>query len=365
MSRIGIDLRIVHFARSGFHRYARGLLWSLERALRPEIELVLLRHPEDRDEGLQMERGQSVAIGTPLFTPDEAAKLEEETRTLGLDAVHFPFSLLPGRVADRVTLTIHDLTCRRAPETIEEPYRSFYRRSLAAAATADRVLAVSSTVARELLEVGVSANQLATCPPLTPFEMGEAYFTPASTETKPPVDMPYVLAVGSIEPRKNLVGILDAYEHLRRVGGQRVGLVLCGAHGWSEGPFIERLGRHPFRSDITLVRDANDAVLRELLRGCLVFVQMSLYEGFGLPVLEALYEGACVLSTRVPSLTEGGFPAAGWIEADQPAQAGARLAALVGDADERARLAEESRALVGETYRALDPCRFSAALEVA
>ncbi len=362
--RIGIDLRIVHFARTGFHRYARGLVWSHRQSVSSlhGVEIVLLRHPEDCGDSIGDAPFEQVPTATPLFSPSEPDRLHEELAPLHLDVVHFPFSLLAGRPAPRVVLTIHDLTCVVQSDSMDSGYRSHYRAALGAASEVDRIVAVSQQVRADLIERGLSADKVVSCAPVTPFETGEGYFAqPADLDDTPggSGDAPYVLVVGSIEPRKNLLGVLDAFAQLRLASDGRARLVICGSHGWREEAFREKLGAHPYRDDISIVRGAGDGELRRLLRGCAVFLNMSFYEGFGLPVLEALYEGACVVSAPVPSLCESGFPPDGLIDPLDPGAAGRRVAALLGEADARRSLAVRGRSAVSDYYRGQDPGRYA------
>ena len=155
--RVGIDLRVVHHAKTGFHRYARGLIRSLERAPGDGRRFVLLRHADAAPFATTAPHLEQVRLATPLFRPDEGERLGREVAPLTLDAIHFPFSLFPGRVAGRVLLTIHDLTCLERPDSIEPAYLPDYLRAVRDADRADRILAVSDRVARALVAALKSA----------------------------------------------------------------------------------------------------------------------------------------------------------------------------------------------------------------
>ncbi len=359
--RIGIDLRITHFAKTGFYRYGQGVLTSLRRFPPEGDRFVLLQHPEDHSFAPLPPNVERVPLSAPLFSADEEHELRREIGALHLDAIHFPFSLLPGRVAERVILTIHDLTCEKFPELIEDRYLATYRHTLRCADAADRIVAISQEVAADLVTAGIDADKIRACHPLTPFE------SPAP-EPDEPVDKDlveevtgseYILSVGSLEPRKNHLATLAALAELRRHHAAPVRLVLVGSHGWLMGPFLDALDNHPFARDILCVPDANDATVRHLLRHCTLFLNLSRYEGFGLPVLEALAEGACVLSTPTPSLTESSFPTDLTLETAEPQIVAKRAAELLADAASRRDLAALARSVVGAFYRASDPARLS------
>lgn len=361
MQRVGIDLRIVHYARTGFHRYAQGLVRSLERFPQDGLRFVLLRHADDASSATVASHIETARLATPLFCLDEGERLRREIAPLALDAVHFPFSLFPGRVAGRVLLTVHDLTCIELPQSIEQSYLPFYLGALRGAGEADRVFADSDRVVAELVAAGLPAQKIRRCYPLTPFE--EPTPGPGGALDRELVERlagrPYVLSVGSLEPRKNHVALLAAFARLRERISAPVLLVVVGQHGWLMEPLLDAIVGHPYREDVGLVRDASDTTLRHLLRHCRLYVGCSIYEGFGLPALEALAEGACVVSTPIPSLVESGFPRDGLIQATAPDALAARLAALLADADARDSLAARGRTAVGAFYRSCDPARLA------
>jgi len=361
MTRVGIDLRIVHYAKTGFARYARGLIRSLERFPQNGTRFVLLRHADDDGLDAMSSNIEETRLATPVFCPEERERLHDEITPLALDAVHFPFSLFPGRVTERVILTVHDLTCLKFPQSIEERYLPFYLGALRRAGEADRILAVSDRVACELAATGLPARNIRPCYQLTPFEEPKLYREGAVDRVLAERlnGRCYLLSVGSLEPRKNQLALLNAFGRLRQRADDRVLLVLVGSHGWLMEPLLNAIDNHPARSDIYLVRDANDATLRHLFRHCRLYVNCSAYEGFGLPALEALAEGACVLSTPIPSLVESGFPADGFIDTDDVDALARRLATLLVNVGARDALAARSHTIVGRFYRSLDPERLA------
>jgi len=362
MTRVGIDLRILHYAKTGFHRYAQGLLRSVQRFRDPDTRLILFRHAAESAPEPVSAHGGDVVLATPLFQRDEGDALRRELEPLDLDVIHFPFSLFPGRVAPRVVLTIHDLTCVRFPQFIEPRYLPFYLDAVRRAGEADRISVVSARIRADLVRRGLLPEKIHLAYPLTPFEEDTASTCTAAVD-RALIDRldgrPYLLSVGSLEPRKNHEATLAAFSRLRTRAPERLLLLLVGHHGWLMEPLAQALRRNPYREDVWLVGDANDATVRHLLRHCRLFVNLSVYEGFGLPVLEALAHGACVLSTPIPSLAESGFPREGILETTDAEAVATRLARLLADAEARTALAARSRAVVGTFYRACDPARLA------
>lgn len=116
----------------------------------------------------------------------------------------------------------------------------------------------------------------------------------------------YWLAVGTIEPRKNLIRLLDAYATFRLHHPEVVRLVLVGQRGWKAKPFYDALDAHPYREDIVLTGYVTDEELAALYGQAIALVYPSEYEGFGLPVLEAMACGCPVICSDVSSLPEVG-----------------------------------------------------------
>ncbi len=116
---------------------------------------------------------------------------------------------------------------------------------------------------------------------------------------------PFVLSVATLEPRKNIERLVAAFEQLRaRASGKRRRLVLVGRLGWNCGPLLERIAASPYRLDIIHLGHVDDVALVDLYRACEAFAYVSLAEGFGLPVLEALACGVPVVTSDLPVIRE-------------------------------------------------------------
>lgn len=149
------------------------------------------------------------------------------------------------------------------------------------------------------------------------------------------VDGPFVLCAGTLEPRKNLVRLIDAYGGLPDELRAQYRLVLVGPKGWEADEIHSRIAS----SDVTLLGYVDDEDLGALYQSCTAFCYPSLYEGFGLPVLEAMTSGAPVLASRIASLTEVAGEAARYVDPLDVNDIRAGLKELVGSEEERSRLA--------------------------
>ena len=146
----------------------------------------------------------------------------------------------------------------------------------------------------------------------------------------------FVLSVGTLEPRKNLVRLLEAHARLPR----RVQLVLVGPRGWEFEPILARAGA---RDEVRLLEQVSDDDLVALYQSCTVFCYPSLYEGFGLPLLEAMAAGAACVTSGVSSLPEVGGDAVRYVDPTSVEEIRSALADLIDDAPARVELGRRAR----------------------
>lgn len=149
------------------------------------------------------------------------------------------------------------------------------------------------------------------------------------------IPSPYLLAVGTLEPRKNLITLLRA---LAQLPADTPPLVLVGARGWGHSPLFDEVQRLGIASRVRFTGYVEDDLLPHLYSAALTFVYPSLYEGFGLPVLEALACGAPVITSNTSSLPEVAGSAAVLIDPHNATELAARLSQLLLDANSRAAL---------------------------
>jgi glycosyltransferase involved in cell wall biosynthesis len=156
----------------------------------------------------------------------------------------------------------------------------------------------------------------------------------------------FVLAVGTLEPRKNLPRLVEAYRRLEQSLTDRHPLVVVGARGWQTGETLRAL--RSLGGSCTLLGHVSDAALAELYRRCAVFCYPSLGEGFGLPVLEAMAAGAAVLTSSVSSLPEVGGEAVEYVDPLDVSSIATGLERLLGDEPYRVELGRRARERAGK-----------------
>ena len=286
--------------------------------------------------------------------------------------------VLPLRCECPTVLTIHDLSAFLHAEThAPRTARGLRRRLPFLARAATMIITPTEAVRGEVCEVlKVDPSKVAAVP-----EAPRAVFRPlAGDEARAAaqrlgVEGDFILAVGTIEPRKNLLTLVRAFELLVSshtaaaaagaiVPGGDVRLVIAGKVGWLSEELFAHVASSPARGRLHFTGYVPDQTLRALYSACRAFVYPSVYEGFGLPPLEALACGAPVVASRIAALDEtlGRETTLGFAPTDASELAG-RLSQLLGDARLRESLSaaglrraagfswERAARLTGDVYR--------------
>lgn len=213
--------------------------------------------------------------------------------------------IVPPGVKGKVITTIHDMGFLRYPETVSETNRRRIQRDIHySLERSDRIATISAFSRRELISLlGAPEEKIILVPPAPscvplPLEERRALLEHFSLST------PYLLYVGTIEPRKNLSRLIKAFALLKKEMGIPHRLVLAGGKGWNYQDIYDTAAEMDCASDIAFVGYVTAQEKTALYQGASAFVFPSLYEGFGIPPLEAMLCGCPVICANTASLPE-------------------------------------------------------------
>lgn len=308
MIRAAIDVSPLVQTRAGTARYLNGLLRELRR--RGDVEISTRSFGRDGR--------ASTLVRDGVWYPFVLGRERD------VDVLHCPSYRGPLRSSRPLVVTVHDLAVLRHPETFNRWTRTYSPRTVPRVlAAARRVIAVSEFTRRELVDLlDVPEEKIRVVPNAIEDEF---------TREGPAAAGEYVLAVGTLEPRKNLPRLVEA---ARRAD---VELRVVGARGWG--------GVEVGGNGVRWLGEVSDSELARLYRGAACVAYPSLYEGFGIPVLEAMACGAPVVTTRGTAMEEVADGAAVLVDAQDPTDIAAGIERAATERDQLvARGLERARA---------------------
>lgn len=249
------------------------------------------------------------------------------------DLYHFPNFIRPPLSRGRKSVvTIHDVSFLRLPETTEKKNLAWLTAEIhRTAERADAILTDSQFSAREIIELLRVPEEK-----VFPVWLGLPPFGPPPVAEEAEamrralgLGKPYLLMVGTLEPRKNIPFLVKIYEALREFDGD---LVIAGGWGWKTDATRQAIAASPRAAGIRVLNRLDDRQLSALYAGASAFVFPTLYEGFGFPPLEAMGRGTPVVSARNSSLPEVLGDAAEWVDGYDAEEWAGKIRAVLGDA---------------------------------
>lgn len=225
-----------------------------------------------------------------------------------IDLLHCPKSAVPYFASCPVVVTLHDLIPITHPETETRAAQLYWRLQIPIAARrASFIITDSEHARREIVAMfGIPDRQIAVTPLGYPPAMDASPEPIRAADVRRRYGLPdsYILYVGTIQPRKNLDMLIEAYATLRSEGSTQQKLVIVGRKGWLFESLFARIASLGLEDDIVFTGFVPDEELSDLYDGASLFVYLSLFEGFGLPPLEAMARGIPVVTSNTTSLPE-------------------------------------------------------------
>lgn len=351
--RIGVDIRPFYEPLTGIGWYLHHLLHELAKT--DDIELYLFGDARITDLGPRLHTSLPPQARLCTFDLRGRGKISRLARAASAAAyvawmkivdcdvmfgANYFLPRLHAAVARRRVVTVHDLTYKRFPELLQnETLANLENHMARELAQSDAVICVSESTRQDLLRYY----------PIDP-RRAVTVLSGIAVEPRPAgaprLELPsrYILFVSTIEPRKNLGVLLDAFEDLKKRGKYDGSLVVVGKVGWKSETIVPRLrGR-----DVVHLDYLEPAQLAAVYAGAELFVFPSIYEGFGFPLLEAMAHGVPTISARSSSLPEVGADAALYFDPRDAKELASLIERVTSDAALRQQLVTRGHTRVAE-----------------
>jgi glycosyltransferase involved in cell wall biosynthesis len=305
--RIGIDARLVYYNRAGIGQYILRLVESLA-ALPPEDDnFVLLQSRKDQSTIIYSNGFSRKSLWTPSHNRFEQPALSFEVSRLKLDLLHSPDFIPPFKRNCKSVITVHDLAFLLYPHFLTKESARYYGQIDQAWRKTDHIIAVSEATKQDSIKMlGVPEKKITVI-----HEAANPIYQPMLKDVawqrvlkKYKLDKDFILFVSTIEPRKNLPTLLQAYRELRDKYKRDELLVLAGSRGWLWEEVYETVARLNLEEYVAFLGRVPSADLLFLYNAARSLVHPSFYEGFGLTPLEAMNCGTPVIVSNTAALPE-------------------------------------------------------------
>lgn len=298
--RLGIDARPLTSPTSGIGRYTAEIIKRLGE--HPDLELYLYAHTD-----LKIVLGNPTRIRTGKVKRNFLSTLYAQcwfpywAKRDAIEVFWSPRHHLPLALSAPSLLTVHDLVWQQQPDSMQSANRWLERTLMKPSVRrAKKIIAVSQATKNDLIkwlpELESKTTVIHEAPFAHPRPTNGAGLSKLQTR-------PYILFVGTFEPRKNLPRLLQAYRGLLKRNPKAHRLVLAGRDGWGSNiaTTIQQLG---LTEQVTIVQGPSDTELARLYSECDFLAMPSLYEGFGLPIVEAMGFGKPCVHSNLSSMPE-------------------------------------------------------------
>jgi glycosyltransferase involved in cell wall biosynthesis len=347
--RIAIDAHSVGAKLGGNESYAINLIEALAQIDEVNDYTLYVTTTEARDRFHQ--RWPNFKVRTTLpHTPliRIPLTLSAELRKHPVDVLHVQFTAPPFCPCP-VVVSIHDLSFEHLPHTFHRRSRTQLRLTVRhSAKRAARILTLSEHTRRDVIDTyKIDPSRITAIPLAAPRHFSRVTDNRELQRVRHNygIDGPYILSVGSIQPRKNLARLINAYASLRGkyAEAELPKLVLVGKHAWLYDETMRALAQTGLKESVILTGYVPESDLPALYSGALCFVYPSYFEGFGLPPLEAMKCGAPVIVGNQTSLPEVVGDAALTVDPYDVSSIAAAIDRLIKNSDLRGELSVKGR----------------------
>ncbi len=317
---IGIDISLVPGSRAGVGTYSYNLVKYLAKLDSP-YEYILfpffyyIYHPEFKNATISLEKSEQFSYKYKNLPKNWIDYLWNDsciskTKLLGdLDILHSTTFCTPLDFKGKLVSTIHDVSFYTHPQYHQKANIDHCMKgTVDAVRHADKIIAISEHTKTDLIKHFHCPEEKIV---VTPLGYDREFYFPVSDEVavgdvlrKYGLTTPYIFALGTVEPRKNIDGLISAYDALPRDLKQRYQLIVGGGKGWLDDKIFQLLKERDLESRVKFIGYVEEEDLKYLYSGATCFVFPSHYEGFGLPLLQAMACGCPAVAAGNSSLFE-------------------------------------------------------------
>jgi glycosyltransferase involved in cell wall biosynthesis len=347
--KIGIDAHFVGVRHGGNEHHFGNVLRAMARLPQGDEEFFVFNYRGAGKDALPGGRFGVVELRKRSVYLQRAWEIPRAARRLGLDVIHVPFNVLPVGRAKKV-LTIHDLAFLHVGDTFDYLERKRMAIMTAfSARRADHIFAVSEFSKRDIMhQYGIPENRITVTYNAVDGDEFNAWSRQERDQFRTANGLPerFLLFVGTLQPRKNVINLLRAFARLARQD-KEVRLLLVGRKGWIYDSIFTFIRENDLATRVSHRENVDARTLVGLYNTAAGLVFPSIFEGFGMPILEAMRCGCPVASANVTSMPEiYGEAALEFDPRDIPGMA-AQMAVLAGDEAARRELIRKGAANCG------------------
>ncbi len=305
--RVGIDARLSYHQPAGISRYTKHLIEELAQLDR-ETSYTVFQHRKQREPLTKAPNFHRRTLFTPVHTRVEQPMLAAELSFHSLDLLHSTDFIPPLHSSLPSVITVHDLAFLRWPHFLTESHAAYYSQIDRAVRHAWHIIVPSESTKSDVVgQLGASPKKIsviyeAAAPQYAPLSQEKCL---AAMQRKYGIPEKYIFFVSTIEPRKNIGGLLEAFHGLRKhYGIEDTGLVLAGKPGWLYEEVYRKVEQLDLGRSTFFLGRVPDEDLHKLYVGARCHAHPAYYEGFGLSPLEAMACGTPTIVSNTSSMPE-------------------------------------------------------------